>query len=314
MSAEVETMMYAYQTPWHGLGKRLPAEVTAAEAIKHAGLDWLVRKVPMITADNKNVVPDFYAAQRESDGRVLGVIGERYKHIQNINAFNFFDGVVGSGQAIYHTAGSLQGGKRIWILAKLPGDIVVGKDDVTEKYLLLSNSHDGSSPLFAFFTPIRVVCQNTLNAALQAKDGKGISIRHTSSVEERMKEAEKILSAAHQHYDVFGELAKHLASRQFNTSQLKSLVQELFPAKDDGETTKKTVEKQEQVIYLFDHGKGHDAIKGSAWAALNAVAEYADHNMTMRNPDADKRTFNAWFGGAALLKQRAQDLIVQMAA
>lgn len=314
MAAEIESMMYVNQAPWHGLGKKLPLEVTSAEAIKHAGLDWTVNKVQMKTTFDNRLVPDFYAAQRTSDGAVLGVVGERYKHIQNVDAFNFFDSIVGAGKAVYHTAGSLQGGKRVWILAKLPGDIVVGKDDVTEKFLLLSNSHDGSSPLFAFFTPIRVVCQNTLNAALSKKGDKGISIRHTTSVEERMKEAENILSAAAEHYDVFGQLAQYLATKQFNTKQLTSLVNTLFPAKEDGESTKGVIAKREQIIYLFDNGRGHDAIKGSAWAALNAVAEYADHDMKMRNVNADKRTFNAWFGGAALLKQRAQDLIVSLAS
>lgn len=316
MPAEIESMMYVKQAPWHGLGKQLPLEVTSAEAIKHAGLDWSVHKVPMVVADDTGVtpVPDFYAAKRESDNRILGVVGERYRHIQNVDAFNFFDAVVGQGKAMYHTAGSLQGGKRVWILAKLPGDIIVGNGDVTEKYLLLSNSHDGSSPLFAFFTPIRVVCQNTLNAALKDKNGRGISIRHTSSVNERMKEAENVLCAAHEHYDVFAKLAEHLVSKQFNSKQLRLLVEELFPANDDGKSTKGVLDKRSEIISLYDNGRGHDVIKGTAWAALNAVAEYADHHMNLRNDDADRRTFNAWFGGAAVLKQRAQDMIISLTA
>lgn len=314
MSAEIETMMYVNKAPWHGLGKQLPLEVTSAEAIKHAELDWTVNKVHMHASGDNRLVPKFFASQRDSDGAILGVVGDRYRHIQNVHAFNFFDAIVGAGKAVYHTAGSLQGGKRVWILAKLPGDIVVGKGDVTEKYLLLSNSHDGCSPLFVFFTPIRVVCQNTLNAALGDRSSKGVSIRHTSSVDQRMAEAEKVLLAAYDHYDVFGELAKHLASKQFSVKQLSTLVKELFPDKEDNQTTKRMNAKRDEIIYLFENGKGHDAIKGTAWAALNAVAEYSDHNMNIRNSNADKRTFNAWFGGATLLKQQAHNLIISMTA
>jgi phage/plasmid-like protein (TIGR03299 family) len=313
MAAEVESMMYVNQAPWHGLGKRLPLEVTAADAIKEAGLDWNVSKVKMYTAQGEEI-PNFYAGRRDTDGKIVGVVGERYQHVQNVDAFGFFDSIVGQGKAIYHTAGSLQEGKRIWILAKLPGDIIVGKGDVTEKFLLLCNSHDGSSPLYMFFTPTRVVCQNTLNQAISHREGKGISLRHTTTVGDRMKEAEEAIAAANKHYDAFGELAKHLASKQFNTKQLTQLVTTLFPNKEDGETTKGVTEKREKVIYLFSGGKGHDKIAGTAWAALNAVAEYADHNMTIRNVNADKKAFNVWFGGAALLKQQAHDIITQLAA
>jgi phage/plasmid-like protein (TIGR03299 family) len=298
------------------LGKSVENAVTAEEAIKLADLDWEVRKVPMLLSDETFApVPDAFAIKRVTDNKILGTVGNQYAPIQNRNQFNFFDCVIGKGQAKYETAGSLVGGKRVWILAKMPGQLVVGKDDVTEKYLLLSSSHDGSSPLYVFWTPIRVVCQNTLNMAMDKRAGRGIAIRHTASAELRMTEAEKVMDEANKHYAKFGDFAQHLAGKQYNVAQLKALVEELFPAKNDGEFTKQAGEKRSSIIRLFETGKGVDNIRGTAWAALQAVAEYADHEMNVRKADSDKRTFNAWFGGGQVLKQQAMDFIGnQMAA
>ena len=174
MSANVESMMYHGERPWHKLGKPLDHPATATEAITAAGLDWSVTLSPCYAGGEGDEVdaPKYLpiagkrAVVRTDRQLAIGVVGTRYRPIQNTDAFGFFDAVVGEGKAIYETAGSLNDGRRIWMLARVPGDIWVADEDNVKKYLLLCNSHDGGSPLRALFTPIRVVCENTLRAAL----------------------------------------------------------------------------------------------------------------------------------------------------
>jgi phage/plasmid-like protein (TIGR03299 family) len=166
-------MMYVGAEPWHGLGQKLDGPATSVEAIQAAHLDWDVIKVPLFTKQRGRYrdIPNRFGVVRadkssKGDTAVLGIVGASYKPFQNRQAFAWFDGIVGEGKAIYHTAGALGEGERVWILAKLPGEIRVLGDDVVNKFLLLSNSHDGESSIQVKFTPIRVVCNNTLTMAL----------------------------------------------------------------------------------------------------------------------------------------------------
>ena len=175
------SMFYVGETPWHKLGTKLENPATAYEAIDAAGLNYTVIKNPIVTVLRSNkikTIANHFATVRTDTEEILGVVGSRYEVIQNRNAFSFFDALIGSDEAIYHTAGALGKGERIWILAKLPDYIRVGKDDVVEKFLLLTNSHDGSSFACAKLTPIRVVCSNTLSAALDGSEQE-VRIRHT---------------------------------------------------------------------------------------------------------------------------------------
>lgn len=183
-------MAYFGEAPWHRLGTRLDNPATAADAIEAAGLDYQVSLVSLVT-EQQAAVPQRKGVVRDDSGQVLGTVGNSYVPIQNSEAFQFLDSVVADGGLCYHTAGALGRGERIWMLAELPGHIrVKNTEDVTEKFLLLHNSHDGSSSLRVHFTPIRVVCQNTLTIAEWNGRGKGVSIRHRGNLDSRIQEAQ----------------------------------------------------------------------------------------------------------------------------
>jgi phage/plasmid-like protein (TIGR03299 family) len=311
----VESMMYVGQTPWHGLGVSVPSEVTSAEAIKLAGLDWTVETVPVFATQldatdgpQATMVDGYRAVVRTSDRSALGIVGERYQLIQNVNAFAFFDAVVGESQAIYHTAGSLDSGRKVWMLAKLPGEIRVAGDDVTEKHLLLCNSHDGSSALRMFFTSVRVVCQNTLNIAMRAGQGDGFTIRHTASATARIEQARHALELANDSFDDFAAEAEMLGASRYTDDQMWRLTEVLFPTTLDAPSTR-IKKNREKLVDLFENGRAHEPIRGTAWAALQAVTEYVDHHRGTRSATpalrAEARLTSAWFGSGAQMKQRA---------
>ncbi len=323
-------MCYVGERPWHGLGTALQAPATAAEAIQAAGLDWTVEQWPLYAMaaatgmrEGGTIEAAGHLANVRSDTRqVLGVVGDRYQPIQNREAFTFFDHVVGQGQAIYHTAGALGQGERVWILAKLPGDIVItrhGTEDRTEKFLLLSNSHNGWSSLRMCFTPIRVVCQNTLNAAL-ARTGEvrqGIRIQHTGEITQKVTEAQRALGLAVKFYDDMTSLVEHLANRTLKQQELTAYVETVFPSRE-GEPGGRIQNIRQDVLRLIESGKGNDrpGIRGTAWAAINGVVEYVDHERAGRGKTAQERASSrlesAWFGYGATIKARAWDHAVAL--
>jgi phage/plasmid-like protein (TIGR03299 family) len=197
---------YYGEPPWHGLGKALQKPATAAEAIAAAQLAWDVTKVPLhihqcgefkgVPKRYGIVRADLFA--RNEPAPLLGIVGAAYTPLQNRDAFAWFDPIVGEQAAIYHTAGALGGGERVWILAKLPGDMQVIGDDIAHKFLLLSNSHDGSSAVHVKFTPVRVVCQNTLTMAL--RDGSTLSVP-PRTLAERLSAARETLGIIRRRFD-----------------------------------------------------------------------------------------------------------------
>jgi phage/plasmid-like protein (TIGR03299 family) len=256
---------------------------------------------------------EYRAVVRSTDAKVLGVVGKHYRPIQNATAFSFFDALVGEGKAIYHTAGSLRGGKRVWVLAKLPGDMLVGTSDVVQKFLLLSTSHDGTLTLGMQFTPVRVVCQNTLNMALRGNADR-ISIRHVATAEQRIEEAVRAVKLANEFYAAFNQRANELAQARFTPAMMTELAERFFPVKgeDKDEAGALLTKKRAEVVRLFDAGLGHDKIAGTAWAAINAVAEYVDHHATRRGDAAtarDSRLFHLWYGNSIAIKERALDIV-----
>jgi phage/plasmid-like protein (TIGR03299 family) len=322
-SGKVE-MFFTGEKPWHGLGKELAEPATAAEAIAAAGLGWTVETEEIYLKNGVRGGDKFQAIVRQDTRRVLGTATDRYQPIQNVEAFGFFDEVVGKGQAIYHTAGALGRGERIWILAKLPDYLRIdGTDDITEKFLLLANSHDGGSSLKAFYTPIRVVCQNTLYAALRdAKDG--ISIRHTGNILNKVNEAQLVLGLAVKYYDTLSEIYNVLAKKSVNQAQVQAYLKELVPDPKEGNASR-AENIRHKIDGLFQYGKGNNipGIRGTAWALLNGVSEYVTHNRTVRVLDADglskgeatgtSRLNTLWFGTGRQMNAEAFDLALDLA-
>ncbi len=312
-------MMYAGEVPWHRLGTQLNEPATAELAIEAAGLDYRV-ELRSLTASDNIPVPKRKAVVRTDSDQVLGVVGTSYQPIQNHQCFGFLDSVVADGRMRYHTAGALGKGEKIWMLAKLPGEIrIKDSDDVTEQYLLLSNSHDGSSSLRVFFTPIRVVCANTLGAAERRGKGQGISVIHKGNLAAKVEEAQEILGLAKRFYDDLegriNQLASHYPSRQ----QLDQYFQALYPDSQQAKT-RRTENVRDELFRLFENGRGQDIpeTKLTTWSAFNAVTEFVDHHRSTRGRTeierASTRLNSAWFGSGARLKAQAWELALELAA
>ena len=311
-------MMYAGEVPWHRLGTRLDQPATARESIEISGLNYLAELKDTQTTDGIPI-PQRKAVIRSDTHDVLGVVGNSYVPVQNYQAFGFLDAVVADGGLRYHTAGALGRGERIWMLAKLPDDIrVKNSADITSKFLLLSNSHDGSSSLRVFFTPIRVQCGNSLAIAEWNGRGQGIAIIHKGNLATKVQQAQEVLGLAKRFYDDAEEKINRLAHHYPSARQLEEYFRQVYPDSSDGESAR-TKNVRQEMMRLFEQGIGHDMpeIRHTTWTALNAVTEYVDHYRSTRGKTATDRASNrlesSWFGSGARLKERAWELALKMA-
>jgi phage/plasmid-like protein (TIGR03299 family) len=311
------SMMYTGETPWHGLGTRLDDPATAAEAIQAAGLDYDVELAPLCTRDGIPV-PQRKAVIRNDTQEALGVVGNNYVPIQNRHCFNFLDAVVADGLR-YHTAGALGRGERAWMLAKLPDVLRVGStDDIVDRFLLLSNAHDGTASLRCFFSPIRVVCANTLTLAHKNGRGDGIAIRHVGDLAGKVRQAQEVLGLARRFYDSLQDQIDVLAGHYPTSAQLTGYFESLYPDPAEGSNSRARGVR-EGLFRLFERGMGQDVpgVRHTTWAAYNAVTQYIDHGRSSRGSDPEERSSNRlasiWFGSGAQLKSRAFDLALQMA-
>ena len=297
-------------SPWHELGNELVNPATAREAIEAAGLDYTVVKKPMkefVELDQAAEVSDRWVTVRTDTGDVLGIVDESYEPVQNRDAFTFFDNLVGADEAIYETAGTLGKGERIWMLAKLPGFINVRGRDIVSKYVLLSNSHDGSSLVRVKLTPIRAVCNNTLTAAL--KGAGEINIRHTANAAEDMKQALSLLEVTNSLYEQLDAVFNRMALTKISEKQLLDYVKALVPDEDEGTDNEKNHGIRKSCLELHESGQGADLSRGTLWGAFNSVTEYTDHGME-DNPAT--RLESIWFGRGEQLKLNAFQLAERM--
>jgi len=283
MSANVETMMYVMKSerdvPWHGLGTPVQEAPNSAEALRLAGLDWEVVSRDIQLCGGKKI-SGYHANVRSSDNSVLGVVGERYKIVQNNDAFAFTDGIIGEG-ARYETAGSLNGGRRVWMLAKLDNFKLAGDD--TENYLCFANTHDGSGAVKVIITPVRVVCNNTLNAALSSAK-RSFSMRHTLNVDKKIEEAKMALELNARYIVELADFAEVMAKKKLEDIRLKEILNELFKTTDKStDLQKRNAEECKQAFYVCYAAPDIAKFRGTAWGAINAMSDLVGHSLPHRN-------------------------------
>ena len=278
MPALVESMMYVREKPWHGLGTQVEAAPTSGDALRMSGLDWtVVQRNIQVCGGAK--IKNYKANVRESDGSVLGVVSDRYKVVQNFEAFEFTDSLIG-GEVRYETAGSLNNGRKIWLLARLPEREIVG--DKTEPFLCFTNTHDGSGAIRVCMTPIRIVCNNTLNLALGTAK-RTWSVRHTGDMQSKMHEARICLEMANAYMDELSQTADRLANTTVPRDKLGEILDEMFPITEDStDREKRNLQKLKDEYMVCYYAPDILKFRGTAWGAVNAMSDMISHNAPRR--------------------------------
>lgn len=279
MSANVESMFYVRKTPWHGLGTRVVEAPSSAEALIMAGLDWSVVQEPIYTGND--LIEGYKANVRDKDRKVLGVVTDRYKVIQNDEAFAFTDELLGEGVR-YETAGSLQGGKKVWLLAHMPHEYIISGERISP-YLLFSNTHDGSGAIKVALTPIRVVCNNTLNLAL-ATAKRSWSMIHTGDIKGKMSEARDTLFMAEKYMDSLGKEFENLRLKKLTDKQVMDFIEILLPMESDlsDQQTKNMKKLQEDMKKRYFDAPDLQDVGKNAYRFINAVSDFATHAEPIR--------------------------------
>lgn len=281
------------------------AKVSAFDVLTRDRVAFNVEKRPVYLGTGQ-VVPGAFATVRTDTETALGVVGSRYRVIQNRPALDIFDTLSERGMIEYGRSGTFKGGGITWIQAKLSGSLSIGPDQV-ERYLLLANPHNGSGSYRFLCTPIRVVCRNTLAMALRS--GDGMTIRHTASAEFKTKAAYAAIETATRYYAAFEDTANMLYRKRLGFSETRAMVERIFPATaEGGETSTRLDNTRAKVIDLVENGMGQWAIRGTAWGVYNAVAEYTDHHRATRG-DEQNRLESAWLGSGAIIKRRAFEIL-----
>lgn len=312
MAAQIESMAFFGNTPWHGLGTPLEEAdlYDWQRACVKSGLDWEVELTPLVTADTQAKVTH-RGVRRKSDGRILGVVGPRYHPLQNRDAFAWFQPFLEAKEASLNTAGSLCEGSRVWVLAKLNRDpIVVTAGDDVEKYLLLSHSHDGSLAVRVGFSPIRVVCSNTLALAHRSDASKLIRVKHSASLHENLANIREVMNVANAEFEATAEQYKLLARKSINQTDLRAYVKRVL--KVEGKPSTRMQNTINEIIGLCEFGKGNTmpSIRNTLWSSYNGVTEWLGYQ---RGNSESNRLNSLWFGDSANVNKHALETALTMA-
>ena len=280
MAANVETMFSVREKPWHGLGTIVKEAPTSADAIRLAGLDWSVVQETIYTNFNR-VVEGYRANVRSSDRKVLGVVSDRYKVVQNVDAFSFTDELLGKGVR-YETAGSLQEGKKVWLLARLPREYIIAGERISP-YLVFSNTHDGSGSVKVAITPVRVVCNNTLNLALGTAK-RSFSMIHTGNIQDKIQEAKDTLFLAEEYMDCLGVEFERLRRQKITDAQVKEYIELLLPMEKDPTPiqSKNIIRLREDMMKRYYDAPDLQKVGSNAYRFINAVSDFATHSNPLR--------------------------------
>ena len=279
MAALVESMFSVREKPWHGLGTIVKEAPTSEEALRLAGLDWDVVQSPIYT--NHGKVEGYKANIRSTDRQVLGVVSDRYRIVQNTEAFSFTDELLGQGVR-YETAGSLMGGRKVWLLARLPREFIIAGERISP-YLVFSNTHDGSGAVRVAVTPIRVCCNNTLNLALSTA-ARSFSMVHTGDVKEKVSEAKQTLFMADNYMENLGREFERLRKQKISDQQVREYIDQLLPIEPGASSvTVKNMKKlrNDMAMRYFD-APDLKGVGNNAYRFINAVSDFATHAEPIR--------------------------------
>lgn len=311
MAANVEMMFSVRETPWHGLGKIIEEAPTSDEAIKIAGLDWNVIQRPVYTSTG--IIPGFKANIRETDEKFLGLVTDRYRIVQNREAFEFTDALLGEGVR-YETAGSLASGKRVWMLAKMETATIT--DEKVDPYLVFTNSHDGTGAIRVAITPVRVVCQNTLNLAMK-RASRHWSAVHTGDMQSKLVEARNTLLNAKEYMTALEEEFGELKLISLPDAKLDDYIEMLLPvdeAKDSIRKINNVKDMRAELRYRYFNAPDLQPIEKSAYRFINAVSDFATHTEPKRRTQNFKENlFMKTVDGNALI-DKAYAISLAMAA
>ena len=280
MSANLESMFYTREKPWHGLGIQVQEAPASADALRLAGLDWNVVQEPIYTDFNEPI--DGYKANvRDSDRKVLGVVSDRYKVVQNTDAFSFTDELLGKGVR-YETAGSLQEGRKVWLLARLPREYIIAGERISP-YLVFSNTHDGSGSVKVAVTPVRVVCNNTLNLALSTAE-RSFSMIHTGNIQDKIQEAKETLFMAEEYMDCLGIEFEQLRRQKMTDEQVKEYIELLLPMEKEPTPiqSKNIIRLREDMMKRYYDAPDLQKVGSNAYRFINAVSDFATHGSPLR--------------------------------
>lgn len=307
MAANVETMFYTREKPWHGLGTMVAEAPNSKDALRLAGLNWKVLQEPVYT-ENKELIQGYKANVRDTDRKVLGVVTDRYKVIQNEEAFAFTDTLLGEGVR-YETAGSLQEGRRVWMLARLPREFIIGGERISP-YMVFSNTHDGSGAVKTALTPIRVVCNNTLNLALRTAK-RSWSMIHTGDISGKIEEAKNTLLLADEYMTALGQELENLRKIKLSEKQVLDYIKILLPMEENYSLLQKRgVEKlrADMKMRYFDAPDLKD-VGNNGYRFVNAVSDFATHSTPRRKTANYKENIFARTADGNPMIDRAYQLV-----
>lgn len=303
-------MAYAGETPWHGLGTKVPADLSPEQMLEAAGLDWSVEKIPAYAKiAGKQVAIGQSALVRSMDDKILDVVSDDWNPVQNAEAFEFFNEFVAAGDMEMHTAGSLKDGQIVWGLAKVKESFELFKGDQIDSYLLFSNFHKYGFSTDVRFTPIRVVCNNTLTLSLNSKVERMVKISHRKVFDP--SNVKEMLGIATDKLQKYKEMAQFLGSKKAKDEDIVEYFTRVFPVSGSNEKTKKEISKNAQIALDVLHTQpGAEYAEGTWWQPFNAVTYLTDH---LAGRSADTRLTSAWYGYHKGVKTKALELAVEMA-
>lgn len=310
MAHEIETMAYSGEVPWHGLGEKVPNDLSPAQMLDKAGLDWEVKKVKaFVELNGKKVFTGTEALVRESDNKLLTMVSDSWNPVQNSEALEFFHDFVAAGDMEMHTAGSLKEGKVVWALAKVKESFDLFKGDQIDSYLLFTNPHQFGKSVDIRFTPIRVVCNNTLTLSLSQKAEMQFNLSHRNVFD--ADQAKLALGIAKSKLDKYKEMAKFLGTRHYKSDTLIEYFNTVFPMTSNAKNDETKVSKNAKaLLQVIETQPGADFARGSWWQAFNAVTYLCDHHL---GRDQDTRVYNSWYGTTRDKKIKALESAVEFA-